>query len=121
MQVPIDLRRQILHLPRLLGVDLLDRAPCRDQVNECQANAAHPASSVAFTLTLLAAGLFPASSYCQDARSIVARAVPADDHSARLARDYTYHVRDEIIERTAAGAPKNTHSTVDEVLYIAGK
>ena len=32
----------------------------------------------------------------QDARSLVERAVAADDHSDRLARDYTYKLRDEI-------------------------
>lgn len=56
-----------------------------------------------------------------DARSIVARAVAADDHSDRLARDYTYKVRDEISELDSAGKVKSTHSTLDEVLYIGGK
>ncbi len=57
----------------------------------------------------------------QDARSLVARAVAADDHSNRLARDYTYKVRDETRELDSAGKVKSVHSTVDEVLYIAGK
>jgi hypothetical protein len=57
----------------------------------------------------------------QDARSLVARAVAADDHSNRLARDYTYKVRDETRELDSAGKVKSLHSTVDEVLYIAGK
>lgn len=57
----------------------------------------------------------------QDARLIVARAVAADDHSDRLARDYTYKLRDEIRELDGAGHVKSVHSTVDEVLYIAGK
>ena len=67
--------------------------------------------------------LFTASSVCvaQDARSIVERAVAADDHSDRLARDYTYKLRDEIRELDAAGRVKSVHSTVDEILYIAGK
>ena len=57
----------------------------------------------------------------QDARSIVARAVAADDRSDHLARSYTYKLRDEIRELDPAGRVKNVHSTVDEVLYIAGK
>jgi hypothetical protein len=57
----------------------------------------------------------------QDARSIVARAVAADDRSDRLARNYTYKLRDEISELDAAGRVKKVHSTLDEVLYIAGK
>jgi hypothetical protein len=57
----------------------------------------------------------------EDARSLVARAVVADNHSNRLARDYTYKVRDEIRELDAAGAVKSVHSTIDEVLYIGGK
>ena len=57
----------------------------------------------------------------QDARSIVARAVAADDRSDQLARSYTYKLRDEIRELDAAGQVKTVHSTVDEVLYIAGK
>jgi hypothetical protein len=57
----------------------------------------------------------------QDARSIVERAVAADDHSDRLARDYTYKLRDEIRELDATGRVKSVHSTVDEILYIAGK
>lgn len=57
----------------------------------------------------------------QDARSLVARAVAADNHSYRLALDYTYKVRDEIREFDAAGAAKSVHSTLDEVLYIGGK
>ena len=67
--------------------------------------------------------LFTAASVCvaQDARSIVERAVAADDHSDRLARDYTYKLRDEIRELDAAGRVKSVHSTVDEILYIAGK
>jgi hypothetical protein len=57
----------------------------------------------------------------QDARSLVVRAVAADDRSDRLARDYTYRLRDEIRELDGAGRVKSVHSTVDEVLYIAGK
>ena len=57
----------------------------------------------------------------QDARSLVARAVAADDHSYRLALDYTYKVRDEIREFDAAGGVKSDSSTLDEVLYIGGK
>lgn len=57
----------------------------------------------------------------QDVRSIVERAVEADDHSDRLARDYTYKLRDEIRELDATGRVKSVHSTVDEILYIAGK
>jgi hypothetical protein len=66
---------------------------------------------------------FAAACVClaQDPRSIVERAVAADDHSDRLARDYTYKLRDEIREFDAAGRVKSDHSTVDEVLYIAGK
>ncbi len=55
------------------------------------------------------------------ARSIVARAVTADDRSDRLARDYTYRLHDEIRELDATGAVKSVHSTLDEVLYIGGK
>jgi hypothetical protein len=57
----------------------------------------------------------------QDPRSLVARAVAADDHSYRLALDYTYKIHDEIHELDAAGAVKSIHSTLDEVLYIGGK
>lgn len=57
----------------------------------------------------------------QDAQSIVARAVAADDHSDRLARDYTYKVRDEISDLDSAGNVKATHTTLDEVLYIGGE
>src|SRR5580658_5334642 len=57
----------------------------------------------------------------QDARSLVVRAVAADDHSDRLARDYTYKVHDEIHELNSAGGVKSVHSTLDEVLYIGGK
>src|SRR5690349_2502907 len=57
----------------------------------------------------------------QNARDIVARAVAADDRSDRLARDYTYKIRNEIIEHDDAGRVKSTRSSVDEVLYIAAK
>ena len=57
----------------------------------------------------------------QDARSLVARAVAADDHSYRLALNYTYKMRDEIDELNAAGGVKSVRSTLDEVLYIGGK
>lgn len=57
----------------------------------------------------------------EDARSLVARAVAADDHSYRLALDYTYKIRDEIHELDASGNVKSVHSTLDEVLYIGGK
>lgn len=57
----------------------------------------------------------------QDARSLVARAVTADDHSYRLALDYTYKIHDEIHELDATGGVKSVHSTLDEVLYIGGK
>jgi hypothetical protein len=57
----------------------------------------------------------------QDARALVARAVAADDHSYRLALDYTYKIRDEIHELDRAGGVKSDHSTLDEVLYIGGK
>ncbi|HWE52151.1 MAG TPA: hypothetical protein VG273_20320 [Bryobacteraceae bacterium] len=57
----------------------------------------------------------------EDARSLVARAVAADDHSDRLARDYTYKVRDEISEHDGSGNIKATHSTLNEILYIGGK
>jgi hypothetical protein len=59
--------------------------------------------------------------FAQDARSLVVRAVAADDHSDRLARDYTYKVHDEIHELNAAGGVNSVHSTLDEVLYIGGK
>jgi hypothetical protein len=69
---------------------------------------------------LAACALLAATGICsaQDARSLVVRAVAADDHSDRLARNYTYKVRDEIRELDAAGQVKSVHSTVDEVLYI---
>jgi hypothetical protein len=51
----------------------------------------------------------------------VARAVAADDHSDRLARDYIFKVRNEIVDLDSKGGVKATHSTVDEVVYIAGK
>ena len=71
----------------------------------------------------LAALLFIGACLCfaQDARSLVARAVAADDHSDRLARDYTYKVRDEIRELDTNGGVKSVHSTLDEVTYIGGK
>jgi hypothetical protein len=59
--------------------------------------------------------------FAQDARSLVARAVAADDHSDRLARDYTYNVRDEVRALDAGGGVKAVHSTLDEVLYIGGR
>lgn len=62
-----------------------------------------------------------ATGAAQDARAIVARAVAADNRSDRLARDYTYKVRDEIIEHDKDGRVKSTQSTLDEVLYIGGK
>lgn len=67
--------------------------------------------------------LFTGACIClaQDARSLVVRAVAADDHSDRLARDYTYKIHDEIHELNAAGGVKSVHSTLDEVLYIGGK
>jgi len=70
-----------------------------------------------------AALLFTGACLCsgQDARSLVARAVAADDHSDRLARDYTYKVRDEIRELDAGGGIKSVHSTLDEVLYIGAR
>jgi hypothetical protein len=70
-----------------------------------------------------AALLFTGACICfaQDARSLVARAVAADDHSDRLARDYTYKIRDEIRELSSDGGVKAVHSTIDEVLYIGGK
>src|ERR1700722_7322734 len=70
-----------------------------------------------------AALLFGCACICfgQDARSLVAKAVAADDHSDRLARDYTYKMRDEVRALDGAGGAKAVHSTVDEVLYIAGK
>ena len=57
----------------------------------------------------------------QDARALVARAVVADDHSYRLALDYTYKIHDEVRELDGAGGVKSVHSTLDEVLYIGGK
>ncbi len=57
----------------------------------------------------------------EDARSLVARAVAMDDHSYRLALNYTYKMRDEIDELNGAGGVKSAHSTLDEVLYIGGK
>jgi len=71
----------------------------------------------AVVLVLLAVTIAAA----QDARSLVARAVAADDHSYRLALDYTYKIHDEIHELDSAGGVKSVHSTLDEVLYIGGK
>ncbi|MDP9053362.1 MAG: hypothetical protein M3N93_03545 [Acidobacteriota bacterium] len=48
-------------------------------------------------------------------------AVAADDHSDRLARDYTYKIRNEIFEFDGKGKAKTVHSTLDEVLYIGGR
>ncbi|HWF10907.1 MAG TPA: hypothetical protein VG297_20705 [Bryobacteraceae bacterium] len=72
------------------------------------------------TVALLLFALTIASAQ-ENPRAIVARAVAADDHSDRLARDYTYKVRDEIREFDSAGKVKSTRSTLDEVLYIGGK
>src|SRR5580693_4046812 len=70
-----------------------------------------------------AALAFLGASIClgQDARSLVARAVAADDHSYRLALDYTYKIHNEIRELDSAGGVKSVRSTLDEVLYIGGK
>jgi hypothetical protein len=57
----------------------------------------------------------------QDARSIIERAVTADDHSDRLSRDYTYKIHDEVRELDSKGAVKTTHTSLEEVLYIGGK
>lgn len=57
----------------------------------------------------------------EDARSLVARAVATDDHSYRLALNYTYKMRDEIDQLNGAGGVKSAHSTLDEVFYIGGK
>jgi hypothetical protein len=57
----------------------------------------------------------------QDARSLVAHAVAADDRSDRLARNYTYKLRDEVRELDASGSVKSVHSTLDEILYVGGK
>ncbi|HEY3824468.1 MAG TPA: hypothetical protein VGL82_07905 [Bryobacteraceae bacterium] len=57
----------------------------------------------------------------QDARSLVAHAVAADDRSDRLSRSYTYKLRDEIRELDSSGRVKSVHSTLDEILYIGGK
>jgi hypothetical protein len=70
------------------------------------------------TLLLFACGW---ACVAQDARSLVSRAVAADDHSDRLARNYIFKVRDEILDLDSKGGVKATHSTVDEVVYIAGK
>lgn len=70
---------------------------------------------------LLFAGACVCMAQTPDARAIVERAVKADDRSDRLARDYTYDLRDEIRDLDNAGRVKSVHSTVDEVLYIAGK
>lgn len=71
----------------------------------------------AVVLLTIAAGVC----WAQDARELVARAVAADNHSYRLARDYTYKVRDDIREFDAAGGVKSDHSELDEVMYIGGK
>jgi len=57
----------------------------------------------------------------QDARSIVARAVAADDHSDKLARDYVFDLHDEVRELGKAGGVKKVESETDEVMYIGGK
>lgn len=57
----------------------------------------------------------------QDARELVARAVAADNHSYRLALDYTYRIKDDIREFDATGGIKSDHSTLDEVMYVGGK
>jgi hypothetical protein len=56
-----------------------------------------------------------------DARAIVSRALEAYERNDRLTRDYTYKVRDEVQEMTPRGELKAVHSSVDEVLLIAGK
>lgn len=56
----------------------------------------------------------------EDARSLVVRAVAADDHRDRLARDYTYKLRNERRELDADGGIKSVHTRIDEVLYIGG-
>src|SRR6185312_1047849 len=78
---------------------------------------------IAGLLFVAAASLWTHASWGQssDARSIIARAVAADDHSDRLARDYTYKIRNEVRELDSKGAIRNTHTTLDEVLYIGGK
>jgi hypothetical protein len=70
-----------------------------------------------------AAILFAGACLCcaQDARSLVARAVATDDHSYRLARNYTYKIHDEVHELGSTGEVKSVHSSLDEVFYIGGK
>lgn len=65
--------------------------------------------------------LYAVAGLAEDARALVARAVATDDHSYRLARNYTYKIHDEVHELNAAGGVKSVHSTLDEVLYIGGK
>jgi hypothetical protein len=57
----------------------------------------------------------------EDARSIVARAVAANEHSDRLMRDYVFQARNETRELNSAGGVKSVHAGVDEILSIGGK
>lgn len=121
-KVAIDFRQQILDLPALLGVDLLHRAAGGNEMNLHTSNPqvyrqCHTGNVRAAAILLTCAWLCSA----QDARSLVARAVATDDHSYRLARNYTYKIHDEIQELNSSGGVKSVHSTVDEVLYVGGK
>jgi hypothetical protein len=59
--------------------------------------------------------------FAEDARSLVARAVAADEHSDRLARDYTYKIQNEIVDLDSKRGTKAVHTTMDEVLYLGGR
>lgn len=65
--------------------------------------------------------LFEPMLFAQDARSLVARAVAADDTSDSLARNYIFDLRNDIRELDRSGKVKSDESTVDEVMYIGGK
>lgn len=56
-----------------------------------------------------------------DAHDIVVRSVQADDATARLARYYTYHVRQSIKLFDGKGETKSTDTETTEVLFIGGK
>jgi outer membrane lipoprotein-sorting protein len=56
-----------------------------------------------------------------DPRAIVVKSVQADDEAARLARNYTYQVRDVHKELDGKGNVKSTEIDTAEILFIGGK
>lgn len=56
-----------------------------------------------------------------DPREIIVRSVQADDETVRLARNYTYQVRDVHQELDGKGKVRLTETNTTDVLFIGGK